>query len=201
MCQTLLLFAQLLIAIAADRKSTFTSIAAPIESAQGGQQLRSAIASKLQQLTSVSLCIPFLPYADPITDDQSDISHPPPEPSNLARILRSAVLVLKLATLNVNADVRGHIDPDTFMSAHMLWPAVLNRVGSGQVLLDASTSSRVCTTEEQVLGAMLCRHCDATLRQGLKEPQANMHDADSPAAKPSDTGSQVTRYNTYCQCR
>ena len=176
--QTLLLFAKLLVALAADRKSTFANITAPIQSTQGGTQLRSAIASKLQQLTFYNRCTPVQLYADPITHDQSGISRPPPKPSSLVSLLRSTVLVLKLATLifNVQADVHGNIDPDAPMSAQMLWPVILKLVGSIQVILDASTSSRVSNQEEQALSAALCEHSVAMLRQGLRAPEnlANM---------------------------
>ena len=174
--RTLLLFAQLLVAVAADLKSTLANITAPIASTQGGKQLRSAFASKLQQLTSDNRCTPVLLYADPITHDHSGISQPLPKPSSLVSILRSAVLVLKLATVtfNVGVDVHGHIGPDPPMSAHMLWPVILKLVGSIQGVLDASTSSRVSNQEEQTLCAALCEHSVATLRQGLKEPLAHM---------------------------
>ena len=171
--QTLPLFAQLLVAVAADRKSTLANITDPIESTKGGQQLRSAIASKLQQLTSDNQCTPVLLYADPITHDQSGSSHPPPKPGSLVSILRGTLLVLKVATLtfNVKADARGYVDPGAPMSAHMLWPVILNLVSSIQGVLDVSTSSN---QEEETLCAALCEHSLATLRQGLKEPLANM---------------------------
>ena len=174
--RTLLLFTHLMVAVAAERNSNSTNMTAPVKSVQGGKQLRSAIASKLQQLTSVSCCVPVL-LADPTTHDQSRPPHPLPKPSNRLNMLRSAALVLKLASLtfNVKTDVCGHIDPDVPMSAHMLWPVILNLAGSMRMLLtDASNSSRVINQEEQMLCAALCEHSVATLRQGLKEAQANM---------------------------
>ena len=174
--RTLLLFAQLMVAIAAERKGNSANITGAVDFTKGGKQLRSAIASKLQQLTSVSRCIPVL-LTDPTTYNQSGTPRPLPQPSNRVSILRSAALILKLATLtfNVKTDVRGHIDPDVPMSAHMLWPAILNLAGRIRAnLTDASTSSRVPSQEEQMLCAALCKHSVATLRQGLKEAQANM---------------------------
>lgn len=174
--RTLLLFAQLMVAIAAERKSNSANIRAPTESTKGGKQLRSVIASKLQQLTDVSCCTPVL-LTDPATHGQSGAPHPLPKPSNLVSLLRSAALVLKLATLtfNVKTDVCGHIDPEVAMSSHMLWPVILNLAGCIRVILiDASTASRVTNQEEQMLCAALCEHSVVTLRQGLKESQANM---------------------------
>lgn len=165
-----------MVAVAAERKISFAKMTAPVESIKGGKQLRSAIAIKLQQLTSVSCCIPVL-LTDPTTHDQSGPAHPLLKPSKRVSMLRSAALVLKLATFtfNVKTDVCGHIDPNVPMSAHMLWPVILNLVGSMRVLfIDASTSSRVINQEEQMLCAALCEHCVVTLRQGLKEAQADM---------------------------
>ena len=87
------------------------------------------------------------------------------------------MLVLKLATLtfNVKADAQGHIDPDASMSSHMLWPTIFNLLHSiYEIMHDEDTSPTVINQEEQTLCAAVCEHSVASLRQGLKEPLADM---------------------------
>lgn len=107
--RALLLFAQLLAAIAADCKSIFANIVAPRKSIKQEEQLRSAFASKLHQLADTSCCTPVLLPDSTTTQDQAGDPQSLLRPSKRVSMLRSAVLLLKLATLtcHLQADFRG----------------------------------------------------------------------------------------------
>ena len=112
--QNLLLFALLLTAAAAEGNSMLVTETVPPNFTSKGEPLHSAIASMLQGLTDGSCCTPVL------LTDSADAPEPLSTPSQLVIMLRSAVLISKLATLtyDVNADAydgpRGphlHADP------------------------------------------------------------------------------------------
>ena len=181
--RTLLLFAQLLAVVAAELNSILANIKAPTDAAEATELLRSAIASKLQELTDVSCCAPVL-LTDPTTQDQTPALQPPPTPSKRVILLRSAVLISKLATLtfNVKADLIGHADAEMPMSVQALWQTMSTLATHN---FDTVTESATCSgsstpllvsvrssQEERTLCVVLCEHLVTTLRQGLKEPQA-----------------------------
>ena len=97
-------------------------------------------------------------------------------------LLRSAVLILKLATLtfSVKADYSGHVNPEMPMSVQSLWNMMLTLASSLSHLNsltqphDTSTCSDRANQEEQTLCMHLCEHLVVTLRQAIKVPQAQM---------------------------
>ena len=82
---------------------------------------RAAIASRLTQLTDISR-LPVL-LKDTSPQDPTSASQAAPKPSKLVSMLRSAVLVSKLATLtfSVQADLLGHSDPEMPTAVQGLW--------------------------------------------------------------------------------
>ena len=118
LAHNLLLFAQLLVTVAAECNSIFANITAT----QDGKLVRSAIASRLQQLTDVSCCTPVL-LTDPTTKGVRAAPQPSSKPSKRVILLRSAVLISKLATLtlNVKADSLGHDEPGISILVQTLW--------------------------------------------------------------------------------
>lgn len=176
--RTLLLFAQLLLAVAAERKTLFSGSTDPMESSDE-TRLRSLIASKLHQLTDLSSCAPVL-LSDPPTQVQTGAPQPLPTSSKRVRMLRSAVLIFKLTTLtfNVKADLVGHLDPDMPVPVQSLWHVMsvlaANILPDIKQLSGASTCPERADQEEEALRVLLCEHSVATLRQAHKEPEAGM---------------------------
>ena len=180
--QALLLFAQLLTVIAAH----FHSITASVTT---GADQRSAIASKLQQLTSNSHCTPVL-STDPSIKDQAGAPQPPQplaKPSKRVLLLRSAVLLLRLATLtfNVKADFLPGQQKSLPSSSPFRMPSAVRSlwfvVSSLSVDLmkctepdDVFACSKDSNQEEKTLAVALLEHLVLTLRQcvNLAELQA-----------------------------
>ena len=172
--RSLLLFAQLLAVVAAQRSSIL---------AQDQELRRCVIASKLQELTDVSCCTPIEP-TDPFTPDQTGALQPLLKPSKHIALLRSAVLITKLAALtnHVKADVFGHVDPEMPKSVQALWRIMsylaTSILESSLESTGADSSPESANQEKEVereeLCAALCEHLVVTLRQSLKEPQAGM---------------------------
>ena len=127
----LLLFAQLLITVAAERKDMLDKIHAPLSSTAGQTLLRTAIASKLQQLTAVSNCKPvgLTKFQAQLNTPSKDLQSPTCASRRIV-LLRAAVLVAKLATLvsNVKADVLGHADAEPPLSVTALWTLLTSLV-------------------------------------------------------------------------
>ena len=180
LAQSLLLFAQLLAVVAAEHKSISASTTAGTVSTEDQELIRNVTANRLQELTDVSCCTPVL-LSDPTAQRQTCAPQPLPTPSKRVVLLRSAVLVLKLATMtfNVKADLVGHADTQMPMSVQALWATISALANSISVAysLDASTCpsllvSMSSSKEEHVLCSLLVEHLVAALRQGLKEPQA-----------------------------
>lgn len=169
--RSMLLLAQLLTAVAADHRviqSRHTQTTCAMAQ-------RAAIASRLTQLTDISCCVP---PTDLIPKVQTSASQAASKPSKFVSILRSAVLVSKLATLtfNVKADLLGHADPEMPMAVQALW-RTMGCIASN--ILEAITESGgfgACSDREilesQALAALLCEHFVAILRQALKESRA-----------------------------
>ena len=191
--QNLLLFAQLLIALAAERNSMFADITPPENSTEEGELLRPAIASRLRELTDVSCCNPVR-LTHPSTKSQKPAPHPQPPPSKRVIILRSAVLISKLATLtfNVKADLLGHDEPEIPISVRTLWHsmqalavcimdtltesdaiAVSTQSGNARAVINPWSNPQA-NKEEQILCVALCEHLIVTLRQGVKGFSAKM---------------------------
>lgn len=182
--RTLLLFAQLLAVVAAERNSIFTNTTAPDDSTQKGELLRSAIAGRLQQLTDFSCCTPVL-LPDIATQTEAPNQ---PKPSKHVSMLRSAVLILKLATVTfaVKADVPGSVDLDMPLSQQTLWHITSMLTANISDSITASRSASACSgclkqacsecvkLEEQTLCVALFDHSIATLRQTLKDPKAGL---------------------------
>ena len=184
--QSLLLFAQLLTAIAAEGNSMLATMTSPPKSTSEDAHLRPAIASMLQTLTDVNCCTPV-----PLTDS-ADAPKPLSKPSQLVIMLRSTVLILKLATLtyNVRPDLPGHTDgpgpPFSVLSISMqtLWYSMaavtrslftisVDELGPVGVCTLSATARGVCSLrptnkEEQTLCPVLIEHLLLTLRQCLK---------------------------------
>ena len=176
--RSVLLFAQLLNAVAAQREfiqpTAQTGCTEPLDSTEGC----AAIASKLTQLTKISDCIPVLPTTLTLSDEAMALQSLP-KPSKLVSLLRSAVLVSKLATLtfSVKADLLGHVDPDMPMAVQALWHSMRHvALSINKAITEArdTSTSLESKDEEQTLAASLCEHLVATLRQALKESQAAM---------------------------
>lgn len=121
--QLLLLFAQLLAAVAAERDTIFAGLKGDTTWGNTQRVLRSAITIRLQQLTDISSCTPVL-LTDPIAHEE-----PLTRPSKHAVILRNLVLFLKLATLtlSVKADLLDHVQMPLLMQS--LWRIILDVVG------------------------------------------------------------------------
>lgn len=188
--QNLLLFAQLLTAIAAERNSLLATMTAPPSSTSEDAHLRPAIASMLQTLTDVNCYTPV-----PLTDS-ADAPEPLSEPSQLVVMLRRAVLILKLATLtyNVKADLLGHDEgtPISVLSISMqtLWYSMaavtrslltisVAELGAVDVCTPSANargvlSLRPADKEVQTLCTVLIEHLLLTLRQCLKGPHAKV---------------------------
>ena len=84
-----------------------------MNSKQEMDQMRSAIASKLEQLTRVSCCTP-VQLIDLTSQDPTEDSRFTPQLSHLVTLLRSAVLITKLATLTFRVKgMPGHIDMES----------------------------------------------------------------------------------------
>lgn len=188
--QKLLLFAQLLTAVAAERNSMLATMATPPSSTSEGEHLRSAIASMLQGLTDGSCCTPVL------LTDSADAPKPLSTPSKLVIMLRSAVLITKLATLtyNVKADLVGYkVKPgppisELHISLQTLWDSTA--VVARSLIHDSFTKSdavgvstlqgnarvkvniQLVNDEAQALCTILIEHLVLTLRQYLKGPHA-----------------------------
>ena len=178
--RTLLLFAQLLAAVAAERDRLFPGTTVPMASSDI-ERSRHIIASKLYELTELNGCAPVL-LSDPTARTQTGVHVPPlPEPSRRIRRLRSAVLIFKLATLtfNVKADLVGHHDPEMPVSVQSLWK-ITSILAAHTFDKDAAEPSDVTawsesiSQEEHELCVLLCEHSVVTLRQAHKEPQAGM---------------------------
>ena len=169
----MLLLAQLLAVVAAERKKIVTSLTVPIKSAAGREQVRAAVASQLQQLTDKSCCTPVL-LADPTTWAQGDTLQPLPIPSKRVSMLRGAVLISKLASLtfNVKADLLGHADPDMPMSVQSLWHIMSHLADN--VRKSDEDGKLTWSAQEQTLCVVLHEHSAATLRPAVKEPQAGV---------------------------
>ena len=173
--RSLLLFAQLLTVVAAKPISITASVASPA----GANQLRSAIASKLQQLTDNSCCTP-VPVTGPIVQDQAVAPQPMAEPSQRVRLLRSAVLFAKLATMtfNVKADFLGSSNYDMPMAVQTLWLVMSNLSGSIHKTRTEPDGATPCCSfaeqEEEVLAVALFQHLIFTLRQVVKEPKLRL---------------------------
>ena len=179
--QALLLFIQLLNVVAAECNSvTATSTA-------GTNQLHSAIASKLQQLTNNSRCTLVL-STDPTVQDQAGAPQPLAEPSKRVLLLRSAVLLLKLATLtfNVKADFlpaqqvsfSSGFDFELPRAVRSLWftmtPLAVAIIETRTDPSDATTWHRDFALEEDQLAAALFEHLVLALRQGVKKPSVKV---------------------------
>lgn len=175
MVQNLLLFAQLLAAVAADNSSVLKMEIASVapDSTEHREILRSAIASKLQQLTDISSCTPAL--LSNSTTGQTGAPQALPAPSQRVITLRSAALISKLATLtfSVKADLVGHLDPEMPMSVQSLWHSMSTLARSLNKLaqLDGAMSDGA-SQEDQALCFQLCMLLVDTLRQASKEAQA-----------------------------
>ena len=178
LARTLLLFAQLLAVVAAERKSVFANITAPTDSTEKLELLRSAINNRLQGLTNVSCCT-SVPLTDPTRQSATGIDA---RPSKWVVLLRSAVLILKLATLtfNVKADLLGHADPKMPVSVHALWHSISALASYILTSFTDALEASTCTSpsvsissgqEEQMLCSALCEHLVAMLQQGVKQPQ------------------------------
>lgn len=181
--QSLLLFAQLLAAVAKDSNNflmaSIVSVA-PTNSTEAQIELRSAIISKLQQLTDISGCTPVV-LRDPTTGAHSGALQAPPAPSKRLILLRSAALISKLATLtfSVKADIVGHLDAQMPMSVRSLWHTMLTLACDLNSLMSphvtcTGTVPGSADQEEQTLCMHLCEHLVVTLRQAVKEPQAGL---------------------------
>ena len=173
--RSVLLFAQLLTAVVAD----CTKVRNRHKHPTCAMAQRAAIASRLTQLTDISRCVPVL-LKDTSPQDPTSASQAAPKPSKLVSMLRSAVLVSKLATLtfSVQADLLGHSDPEMPTAVQGLWCSM--RAAALHILevITESGGTSACSDrgdqEEQTLAALLCQHIVATLRQALKESQATM---------------------------
>ena len=174
--RSVLLFAQLLTAVAADHKA----IQSRHTHTTHAMAQRAAIASTLTQLTDISSCVPVL-LTDLTPQVQTSASQAASKPSKFVSMWRSAVLVSKLATLtfNVKADLLGHADPEMPMAVQALW-RTMGYIAS--YIHEAITMSGIGfgahsdrqDSEEQALAALLCEHLVAILRQVLKESRAAM---------------------------
>ena len=179
LAQALLLFVQLLNVVAAERNNTTASVT----STAGANQLSSAVASKLHELTNNSCCMPES-LTDPTNPDQAGAPQPKAEPSKHVLLLRSAVLLLKLATLtfNVKADF---VPPRQifFLSSHgfempravrslwyMMTSLAVGIITSRTESCDAAVSHGESDEEEETLAVALFQHLVLTLRQAVKDP-------------------------------
>ena len=200
LARTLLLVAQLLATVAAERKGILASVVDPIDCTAGRDQLHSAIVSRMYKLTDNSCCTPVLLPSPTISQDGTGPPQPPLKPSKCVTALRGAVLIAKLATLtfNVKADLLGHADPPGMpVAVHSLWHVMstlaarsldsLYDVESGDsesansVSEAESDDTSMCTwsanCEEHILCVHLCEHIVATLRPAVKEPEAGFQTA------------------------
>lgn len=196
--RTLLLVAQLLATVAAERKAILASVMDPTDSTAGRHQLRSAIASRMFKLTDSSCCTPVLLPGLTTSPDQTGAPQPLPKPSKCVTSLRGAVLISKLATLtfNVKADLLGHAEPPGMpVAVQSLWHVMSTLVARSLNSLyesgssdsesqaessdseaesnDSSISSWSADCEEHILCVHLCEHIVATLRLAVKEPEAD----------------------------
>ena len=172
--QALLLFAQLLTVITAEFNSSTASITSTAD------QLF-AIACKLQQLTSNSQFTPVL-STDPSIQDQAGAPQPVAEPSKRVLRLRSAILLLRLATLtfNVKADFlpgqqNGFPSSSPFKmpsAVHSLWHMIsaLSATLTRRTDPEATACSQDSDQEEKTLAVALFEHLVLTLRQCVKDP-------------------------------
>ena len=181
--RNVLLFAQLLATAASNRNA----LVAPLMRAgttidEVMAVLHHAITTTLEQPTEFSCCTPVL-QADPTPHDgTSTAPQPQTQPCTQPHvtILRSLVLFLKLATLtfNVKADLRGHVE--TPLLVQSLWDIVF--LLAGGLLADRTVEEDdgvswvhlFASQQEHTLCVLLCEHAVATLRQALKEPQAEL---------------------------
>ena len=188
--RTLLLVAQLLATVAAERKAVLASVAAPIDSTAGRDQLRSAIASRMFKLTDSSCCYPVLLPGPTTNQDQAGPPQPLPKASKCVTALRGAVLISKLATLtfNVKADLIGHAEPPGMpVAVQSLWHVMSTMAARSLDSIHVSESDEsesetesddtsICTwsanCEEHILCIHLCEHIIAILRPAIKEPEA-----------------------------
>lgn len=134
--QNLLLFAQFLAVVAAERESILTNVRAianvnvgalsTANSTQEMDRMRSAIASKLEQLTDISRCTPVqltdLPFQHQTAAADSQFV---PQPSQLVCLLRSTILITKLATLTFKVNgIPGPVDMEPSTPMLTLWQAM-----------------------------------------------------------------------------
>lgn len=178
----LLLFAQLLVAVASERRTIFAPV---MEIDTTMNEVRrvviSAVTSKLEQLTDISCCTPVL-LTDPIPGDEtSDAPQLMPTPSKHVIMLRSLVLFLKLATLasSIKPDLHGHVAMPLLVQS--LWDIILYLLGSfsddnlAVTEEDGSCSLNIfASQQEHTLCVVLCEHAVAMLRQAVKQPKAEL---------------------------
>lgn len=176
----LLLFAQLLVAVAAERNTIVPQLTPETTWSKIQSVLRTTITIRLQQLTDISCCTPVL-LTDPIPhDDTSDAPQFLTRPSKHVTMLRSLVLLLKLAELTfaVRADLHGVIQMPLLVQS--LCKTILNiaaDLSEDPVVIEQDGSSYVKipdSQQEQRLRAVLCEHAVAMLRRALREPQAEL---------------------------
>ena len=178
----LLLFAQLLAAVAAERSAILAPFTVATTVVESTYMLKSAITTRLEQLTAISCCTPVL-LADP--SPHGVASAAPDLQTKLSKTvitLRSLVLFLKLATLtfSVKADLNSGGSVQVPLLVQGLWDIILYFAGSFLDDLtvereDGSCYMKVFTSQqEQTLCVVLCEHAAATLRQALKEPWAEL---------------------------
>ena len=169
----LLLFAQLLTAVAAEHTTTVANSTGDVTWGEAPSELRLAIISRLQQLTEINSCVPVR-----LTDrvPHGIIRSPQPTGPDLVSMLRSLALFLKLATLtfSVKADFSSHAEMPVLVRS--LWRVILDIAARFQVELTVTCSDGYTYTEapvgqeEQTLCVLLFEHTVATLRQARKEP-------------------------------
>lgn len=176
----LLLFAQLLAAVAAERNTIIPRLTPKTTRSKIQGVLRSTITTRLQQLTDISCCSPIL-LTDPVPyGGTSDALQLLTRTSKHVTMLRSLVLFLKLATLtfSVRADLNGNIQMPLLVQS--LWRTILNVAASISEDLtvmeeDGSFYVKVIDSQqEQTLCVVLYEHTVAMLRRALREPQAEL---------------------------
>ena len=185
----LLLFAQLLTKLAAERNQPLpdnTSL-----TLLDRASLRTYSIIHLRQLASASSLGPMppaTPGAEASGQQPGDIDRLESMPSRHIVLLRSALLVLKLASLthNVKADFVGHADSDIPAAVQALWQTLKSIAGclerwhkhAASPEVSAGVVDSVEEAEEaQRLSLLLVQLLVPVLRQCVKEPQVRMRAA------------------------
>lgn len=190
--RNLLLFAQFLAVVAAERESILANVnvraianvnvgaianvnvgaLSMANSTQEMDRMRSAIASKLEQLTDISRCTPVQLIDLPCQYQTADPQFMP-QPSQLVCLLRSAVLITKLATLTFKVKgIPGPVDMEASTPMLTLWQAMSTAAMCIWKMVRESVGTSSTNQGEAALSSALFEHSVVALRQLQKEPEA-----------------------------